>query len=76
MNICIETEENSWRYLSESKNLKMTNLFANKTMSKILKRNYGLQGMPRCVLLDENLNVVDNYFSATLDHVDEFLSKQ
>jgi len=76
VNICVETEKDSWRYLSESKNLKMINLFANKRMSKILKRNYGLQGMPRSIFLDDNLIVIDNYFSVSMVSVEEYFSKQ
>lgn len=76
VNICVETEEDSWRNLSESKNLNMINLFANKRMSRILKRNYGLQGMPRSILLDEKLNVVDNYFNASVASVEEYLLKK
>lgn len=62
LNICIESEYNTWNRLVLNKNIKGINLFADKEIENKLKEDYMIKGLPRYVIIDKKGKIYD--FSA------------
>lgn len=62
VNVCVDSNETQWRSLSKSRDLKTINLFTDKNQFPKIADKFGIAGLPKSVLLDKDLNVVDNNF--------------
>ncbi|MCG2431966.1 TlpA family protein disulfide reductase [Aequorivita xiaoshiensis] len=62
LNICIESEYNTWKRMVLNQNIEGINLFADKEIEKKLKEDYMIQALPRYVIIDKNGKIYD--FSA------------
>jgi len=62
INICVDSEMNQWKAVSKKKDLQMINLYTDKGEYKRICKVFGIFGLPKSVLLDKNLLVVNNNF--------------
>jgi peroxiredoxin len=60
ISICMQTEEENWRYLIEKYQLKTVNLYATGNWERMLKENYDINGFPHYVLIDRENRIVEN----------------
>lgn len=75
VNVCVQTEEKTWRSLSEKKSLNMVNLFCQPSQFEEVKRSFDINSLPRSILLNPSLVVVDNYFKRASLLSDEEIMK-
>lgn len=59
VNICIESEHNSWVKMVSNKNIQGINLLVSKENENILKEAYFIQGLPRYVIIDKEGKIFD-----------------
>ena len=62
INICVDSDKESWVRNSKKYNLRMVYLYTDKGDYAKLLNQYNLSDLPRSVLLDGKGIVVDNYF--------------
>jgi len=62
INICVDSEMNQWKAVSKDRDLQMINLFTDQDEYKRICKVFGIFGLPKSILLDKNLLVVDNNF--------------
>jgi thiol-disulfide isomerase/thioredoxin len=62
INICVDSEMNQWKAVSKKKDLQMINLYTDKEEYKRICKVFGITGLPKSVLLDKNLLIVNNNF--------------
>jgi peroxiredoxin len=60
ISICMETEEENWRYMIQKYQLKTLNLYATGNWENILKENYDIGGFPHYVLIDKDGKIIEN----------------
>ena len=61
INVCVDSELDQWRAISTEKNLKTVNLFSSGDYSSVSK-DFDINGLPKSLLIDRNLIVLDNNF--------------
>lgn len=62
INVCLETSAEVWKNLSARHQLSMVNLFADEKQVTSLKRRYNISGLPKCVLIDTDMKIINNNF--------------
>ena len=63
VSICMESSEETWKYMILKHSLSTINLFANGNWEKILKENYSITAFPQYVLIDKKGRIVKNHCS-------------
>jgi thiol-disulfide isomerase/thioredoxin len=67
INICVDSDEEQWRTVSAKHGLSMINLFSSKDQFPNITKRFGIAGLPKSILLDKNLLVLDNNFKRASD---------
>lgn len=62
IHMCIETGWDNFHAITDIHPLKTTNLFADPRLSKQLKYDFGIKGLPHSVLIDENGLIISNRY--------------
>lgn len=62
INICVDSEMNQWKSVSKRKDLQMINVFTDKDEYKRIAKQFGIFGLPKSILLDRGLSVINNNF--------------
>ena len=62
INICLDSEIDQWKDVSKKREIKTINLFAEKKDYQHISKRFGISGLPKSILLDKNLSVVDNNY--------------
>lgn len=63
LNICISSKKENWEKMIEEKNLGGINLFANENWSNILRKKFGISGIPKYFLIRDG-KVIKPYCDA------------
>ena len=76
LNICVDSEMNQWRAVSKDKNLSTINLFSSGNYNSV-SSTFDINGLPKSLLIDGDLKVLDNNFrrasSLEKDDLDKIL---
>ena len=62
INICLDSEIDQWKNVSKRREIKTINLFTEKDEYQYISKRFGISGLPKSILLDKNLSVVDNNY--------------
>jgi len=62
INVCIDSPPDTWKYLSVKHQLQMINLFADAKQGRYLKKIYNISALPKSILIDRDLKVINNNF--------------
>lgn len=60
INICIDSEKETWRKVVNRNNLKTLNLFATAAWSENINKYFGISSLPHSILVDQNGKVIEN----------------
>lgn len=60
ISICMDTEEENWRYFIEKYQLKTVNLYATGNWERMLKENYDISSFPHYVIIDKEGRIIEN----------------
>ncbi len=60
INVCLESERDTWKKYVDKYDLSMTNLFANESWSAKLREQYGIGALPHSVLVGADGKIVMN----------------
>jgi thiol-disulfide isomerase/thioredoxin len=79
INVCIDSNINQWKAVSEKKALKTINLFAEKEQYQYISNVFGISGLPKSILLGKDLSVLDDNFKRasrlTMEDVNRILNR-
>jgi thiol-disulfide isomerase/thioredoxin len=62
VNVCVDSKNEQWKAVSKTRNLQTINLFLEPEKYKIIKRVFDINGLPKSILIDKDLRVLDNDF--------------
>ena len=60
ISICMESEEENWRYMIQKHQLNTVNLYASGNWERMLKENYDISGFPHYVIIDKEGRIIEN----------------
>ncbi|MGB6037264.1 MAG: TlpA disulfide reductase family protein, partial [Cryomorphaceae bacterium] len=61
INVCVDSDRDQWKAVSKDKNLQTINLFSSGNYHSV-SRDFDINGLPKSLLIDRDLKVVDNNF--------------
>jgi thiol-disulfide isomerase/thioredoxin len=62
INICLDSEIEQWKNVSKKREIKTINLFTQKDEYQYISKRFGISGLPKSILLDKDLSVMDNNY--------------
>ncbi|HNP20120.1 MAG TPA: TlpA disulfide reductase family protein [Fulvivirga sp.] len=62
INICVDSEMSQWESVSNRQDLQMINVYTDNNEYKRIAKKFGIYGLPKSILLGEDLSVINNNF--------------
>jgi len=75
INICMESNKNTWKNIISKHNLKTLNLYSQDKWDNKLAKNFDINGWPHSVLVDWNGLIVQNKCPRASNNVDELIDQ-
>jgi thiol-disulfide isomerase/thioredoxin len=75
INICLDSEIEQWKNVSKKKEIKTINVFTDKDEYTYISNRFGISALPKSILLDKNLFVVDNNYKRASQLTKEDINK-
>jgi thiol-disulfide isomerase/thioredoxin len=62
VNVCINSDLQQWKNASQKHGLRMINLYTSRDQYQRLAKEFGINGIPKSILIDRRQRVIDNNF--------------
>jgi thiol-disulfide isomerase/thioredoxin len=78
VNVCIQSNRETWKSVVNERDSKTDNFYLNDDNYPLVRTAFDINELPRSILLDENLRVLDNHFPRASNlrsqHIENLLS--